>query len=287
MFVLRAIGRFFAKIGRWIRDTAWVQPLLIVGGIFAIIFSIPKIVEMVDKMNEESNAAQTFFEKEMISGQGENGKLSEDSALDKYLSVLENKDNKYKDANAAYADVKDVLKLNGEKRFFVLFVDQTATCDSLYTGLNYLKNNWNNNREFAALKEKGDFAYRTIYVDAIDKYDGSTNLFNDAYDRHNFETLATDLYSTQFAENKKYDLDASDHYDSLATSASGFSAGTILFFDYETPAYNNVRTYGLRSCFTSSDVAGSTDYERAQNLAKAWNESQYSVFGQDYSTSGN
>ena len=286
MFVLRAIGRFFAKIGRWIRDTAWVQPLLIVGGIFAIIFSIPKIVEMVDKMNEESNAAQTFFEKKMISGQGENGKLSEDSALDKYLSVLENRDNKYSDANAAYAEVKNVLNLNGEKRFFVLFVDKTASCDSLYTGLNYLEKNWGN-REFADLKAKGDFTYRTIYIDAVDKYDSSTNLFSDAYDRHNFETLATDLYSTQFAENKKYDLDASDHYDSLATSASGFSAGTILFFDYETPAYNNVRTYGLRSCFTTSDVAGSTDYERAQNLAKAWNESQYSVFGLDYSASEN
>ena len=40
MVVLRAIGNFFARIGRWIRDTAWVQPLLIVGGIFAIIFSM-------------------------------------------------------------------------------------------------------------------------------------------------------------------------------------------------------------------------------------------------------
>ena len=43
MKILRAIGHFFAKIGRWIANTAWVQPLLIVGGIFAIIFSIPYI----------------------------------------------------------------------------------------------------------------------------------------------------------------------------------------------------------------------------------------------------
>ena len=71
MFVLRAIGRFFAKIGRWIRDTAWVQPLLIVGGIFAIIFSIPKIVEVVEKAGEESNAAQVFFENKEIKSQGE------------------------------------------------------------------------------------------------------------------------------------------------------------------------------------------------------------------------
>ena len=278
MFVLRAIGRFFAKIGRWIRDTAWVQPLLIVGGIFAIIFSIPKIIEAVEDGTNENNAAQTFFENKMISGQGEKEKISEDSALDKYFSILENKDNKYTTKEAAYADVKDVLKLGDAQRFFVLFVDKTESCNSLYTGLNYLKEHWDN-AEFKDLL-KGEFAYRTIFVDAIDKYDESTKLFDDAYDRHNFETLASDLYATKFAENKHYD--ESDHYDSLATSASGFNVGTVLFFDYTADAYEGVETFGLRSCFTSSDIAGSTEYERAQNLANAWGEAQYSPFGPDY-----
>ena len=48
MKVLRAIGGFFAKIGRWIANTAWIQPLLIVGGIFGIIFSIPYIKQAID-----------------------------------------------------------------------------------------------------------------------------------------------------------------------------------------------------------------------------------------------
>lgn len=279
MFVLKAIGRFFAKIGRWIRDTAWVQPLLIVGGIFAIIFSIPRIVSWVENMNEESNAAQTFFESKIISAQGKEGKLSEGSVLDNYLSILENKDGTYTNAAAAYSAVNDTLKLNNEKRFFVIFVDSTSSCDSLYLGLNYLKNNWSND-EFKNLK--GEFSYRTIYLDTVDKYDEETKLFDDVYSRHNFENLASDLYSTKFAENKNYDEGASDHYDSLATSASGFTAGTILFFDYETAGYEGVSTYGLRSCFTSSDVAGASDYERAQNLAKAWGEAQYSVFGPEY-----
>lgn len=281
MFVLKAIGRFFAKIGRWIRDTAWVQPLLIVGGIFAIIFSIPKIVEVVKKTTETSNAAQTFFENKMISGQGEKEKLSEGSQLDNFLSVLEDKDNKYTTSDAAFADVKSALKLNdNEKRFFVLFVDKSSSCDALYTGLNYLKNNWKDNDEFKDLE--GDFAYRTIYIDAIDKYDESTKLFDDAYDRHNFEKFATDLYATKFAENKRYDQGAGDHYDVLATSASGFSVGTILYFNYAAEAYQGVSTYGLRSCFTISDVAGASDYERAQKLAKAWGEAEYSEFGDNY-----
>ena len=279
MFVLKAIGRFFAKIGRWIRDTAWVQPLLIVGGIFAIIFSIPKIVSWVDSMNEESNAAQTYFEKKIVNSQGKEGDLSKDSALDKFLSVLSNNDNAYDTKEKSYDAINDALKLNGEKHFFVLFVDKTDSCNALYTGLNYLESNWEND-EFKDLK--GKFTYRAIYTDAIDDYDESTNLFEDAYDRYNFETLASDLYSTQFAENKRYDQGDANHYDVLASSASGFAVGTVLYFDYEADAYDNVSTFGLRSCFTSSDVAGSSEYERAQKLAEAWGEAQYSPFGVDY-----
>ena len=278
MIVLKAIGRFFAKIGRWIRDTAWVQPLLIVGGIFAIIFSIPKIVDAFKKIGEESNAAQTFFENKVISSQGKEGKLSKDSALDNYFSVLENT---YSNKDEAYNAVNNVLKVDN-KQFFVVFVDKTTACDSLYTGLNFLEDNWDN-AEFKELKVQGKFTYRTIYVDAVDKYDEETKLFEDVYNRHNFENFVADLYSTQFAENKSYDQDAGDHYDSLATSASGFAVGTVLYFDYEAEAYAGVGTYGLRSCFTSADVAGASDYERAQSLAKAWTEAQYSVFGTDYS----
>ena len=43
MKVLSAIGGFFARIGRWIKETAWIQPLLIVGAIFAVIFAIPHV----------------------------------------------------------------------------------------------------------------------------------------------------------------------------------------------------------------------------------------------------
>ena len=43
MNILRKIATPFVAIWRWIKETAWVQPLLIVGIIFAIIFSIPSI----------------------------------------------------------------------------------------------------------------------------------------------------------------------------------------------------------------------------------------------------
>lgn len=51
--VFGAIGGFFKRIWRWIAETAWIQPLLIVGLIFGVIFSIPSISSWI------ANAAAT------------------------------------------------------------------------------------------------------------------------------------------------------------------------------------------------------------------------------------
>ncbi len=50
-----AIGRFFAKIWNWIKETAWVQPLLIVGLIFGVIFSIPAITKGIKQLQENGS----------------------------------------------------------------------------------------------------------------------------------------------------------------------------------------------------------------------------------------
>lgn len=51
--VFGAIGGFFKRVWRWIAETAWIQPLLIVGLIFGVIFSIPSISSWI------ANAAAT------------------------------------------------------------------------------------------------------------------------------------------------------------------------------------------------------------------------------------
>src|SRR5574344_2355941 len=61
MIVLKAIGNFFVKIWRWIKNTAWVQPLLIVGLIFAVIFSISPITKWIQGMADDSNSAASFY----------------------------------------------------------------------------------------------------------------------------------------------------------------------------------------------------------------------------------
>ena len=41
MYILKSLSAAFSRFWCWIRETAWVLPLLIVVGIFAVIFSIP------------------------------------------------------------------------------------------------------------------------------------------------------------------------------------------------------------------------------------------------------
>lgn len=277
MVVLKAIGSFFAKIGRWIKETAWVQPLLIVGAIFGIIFAIPKIVDAVKDANSDSNAAQTFFEKNEISSQGKENKLSEDSQLDKFLTILEDKES---DADEVYKNLNSLLGLNS-KQFFLIFVDSTNVCDPLFNGFNYLKNNWKND-EFKDGVGDSKFTYRTIYVDKIDKYDDKTNLWNDVYSRHLglVEQMASELSYTQFAQNKNY---TEGYYDKLvAEDGSGFYQGTVIYFDFTKDAYENVATPGLRTFMTSGDVGGATAYNKAQNLYSCWIEQEGTEWGINY-----
>ena len=83
MKILRAIGGFFAKIGRWIANTAWVQPLLIVGGIFGIIFSIPYIKKGIEGLQADTTDYHyEYFKDHALS-------LKKDGAADKLLHYLD------------------------------------------------------------------------------------------------------------------------------------------------------------------------------------------------------
>ena len=57
-----AIGRFFKKIWEWIKNTAWVQPLLIVAIIFGVIFSINPITDAIKEAIEADDTGEFYEE---------------------------------------------------------------------------------------------------------------------------------------------------------------------------------------------------------------------------------
>lgn len=233
MVVLRAIGAFFARIGRWIRDTAWVQPLLIVGGIFAIIFSIPSITKWVQSWFSTGDAAVSFYKNAGYKklSNGDNNGVGSDA--DKLLSFIFSEDKS-----------EEQYKQFGEK-FFVTFVQEDcSTCSSIYKGWKTAKDNWGKSTGFKSVKNtktgevvyanKGDFKMYTIFVDQTN--DDSKNYFTLLHDK---------VYSAQWAdlstlENPYKTNNSSISYDGLASSeeedlsgGSVFTSPTTLLFDRE------------------------------------------------------
>ncbi len=63
--VLNAIGKFFGRIWGWIKNTAWIQPLLIVGIIFGLIMSIKPITKLIQKVTDVTTDS-TFYKDNLL-----------------------------------------------------------------------------------------------------------------------------------------------------------------------------------------------------------------------------
>ena len=273
MKVLSAIGGFFARIGRWIKETAWIQPLLIVGAIFAVIFAIPHIIDGVKSWFDESDAANKYFAKYQLSLENADvipdGEFVGTSEVDVLFTNIE------KD------DTEAVTSKYGE-RFFIAFVqEENSSCKDLYGGLKMFQDKWEaNNAEFVPLD--GEFKLLTIYTDSISTVDDETNLFNEVWSNHIelFEDFARSDYleNTFYAKNKNYNTDnyANTFVGSSDTKTCPMSAPLVMYFDYtDKNVVPNQRIKGLSDVLFTVD--GSSDLEKARTLRDCWSHSD--IFG--------
>ena len=60
MNTLKRINGLFTKFWRWIKETAWVQPLLIVGGIFGLVL-LAVILRYVSYSLKAGSSRSAFF----------------------------------------------------------------------------------------------------------------------------------------------------------------------------------------------------------------------------------
>ena len=276
MKVLSAIGRFFARIGRWIKETAWIQPLLIVGAIFALIFAIPHIINGVKGLFDESDAANKYFAKYQLSLKNAD-ELENDvgtSEVDKLFTYLTDETKTAEDVKKEYAE-----------RFFVAFIEKdNSSCKDLYGGLKTFQDKWSeNNAEFNLKSDEwGQFKLYTVYMDSISTKDDETNLFDKVWNTHYelFETMSDGTYlpNTWYAKNKGY---KESNYISAFTSDKDkecpMSAPTLMFFDFsDKNPIDNQKVKGLSDVIFTVD--GSSDLERARTLKRCWTHTN--IFGE-------
>jgi len=272
MKVLSAIGAFFARIGRWIKETAWIQPLLIVGAIFAIIFAIPHIIDGVKGWFDESDAANKYFNKYSLSLNNaieKEGAFVGTSKVDELLTYMED------------GETDKITSLYGQ-RFFLAFVEESSSsCKDLYGGLKMFQDKFSKNDEFKGLE--GSFKLLTIYTDTTEKVDDEdVNLFDRVWSNHYslFETMADGTYlpNTFYAKNKNY---SKSNYESAFISESlsecPISEPLLIYFDYtDGNKVVNQKVKGLSDVIFSVD--GSSDLEKARTLKNCWAHTD--IFGE-------
>ena len=275
MNILKSINATFNKFWRWIKETAWVQPLLIVGGIFAIIFSISRFNSWFSVMAVGTSTG--YFNSYRISLENE-GTAAYETAADKLTDSINNDSF---DDYASYEELKAELDDKGiiadyGIKYFLLFVEEDcAGCTNAENAFKLLEDGWN--KPTFEFKDKNPLAIKSIFADELSTNDKDYELDEDSkafyryvkkFDERDFWTRAAGrLEGRPYKDNKSV---GTSKYESLENAeASSWETPTIFLVDWTEAAYN-AGIAGISEVlfgFTS----GTTDYERATLLQDMWN----------------
>jgi hypothetical protein len=245
-------GRVFGGLWNWIKETAWVQPLLIVGSIFAIIFSIPTITEWVNGIAESINSPESYYRNFQKKLEGE-----EDSDAQKLI-----------DAMIANSDEF------GEK-FMVVFVQ--VNCQFCKDAQPALKELVENTSRYYGTQESdsisqvtkeqfGTFKFYTIFTD--ETYDYPEDTTTTPFER--FLQRNTDFLekTADVARNSPYKVNnqlTDIQIDTLESAESNaIPTPTVIMYDLS----DNSPEEGISELLIS--IPGANFYDKAVTLSDAW-----------------
>ena len=219
MKILRAIGAFFAKIGRWIANTAWVQPLLIVGGIFAIIFSIPYIKKAIEDGQVDNTDYNYAYYQDRALGLAEGGKA------DKLLGYLEDFENS-----------KESIKSEFGTQFMLAFVQKNCqNCKDGVAGFkNVAKKSFENKfKLYTILVDKTDDEGEYLAKELIRKHEV---LFDDLAGAYGDNTEDYPLYINKPSIKSSYSDKIKNFAEATLDTGEGFETPTLFMIDVEKEA---------------------------------------------------
>ena len=254
MVVLSAIGRFFKKIWDWIRQTAWIQPLLIVGVIFGVIFSIPSIVKAVQNGKRDKATYAAYYHNYKYSLEGGAESKADTLTDDLYEVIRDN--SKVDDFKSKHGDLGD--------KFFLAYVEKDCTpCE-------------NAKEAFAKYeKENSDFHLVTIFTDdETSESEESKSAFGKYLDRHLdfFAEVGSIAYETDYFKNGYIsDADGSALHGFIDADLETFEAPSILFVELSLSDAEVTRGYSVGVTEIMFGVDGESKGERTRTLDDCWN----------------
>jgi hypothetical protein len=258
---MKLIGAFFQRIfggfWSWIKETAWVQPLLIVGVIFAVIFSIPTISTWIQGIADNINSPETYYRTQQRKLEGPNDDEEESDAQKLVDAMLD---------GVAYED--------NEK--FILFFVQTGCggCEELQPAVKLISENtsrfYGTRRSGSTVipvtaTDFGTFKFYTIFVDEEFANDPTPTVtpFQRFLNRNSaFREAVSDVAKDSYYFENGF-ITQTDVVNRIeAATEGGFITPTAIVYDLTSP-YD-----GIAELFFN--VPGSTSYDKATFLSNAW-----------------
>jgi len=257
MNILRAIGAFFAKIWRWIKQTAWVQPLLIVALIFGVMFSIKPIYNAIKNAKSDSSSVETYYRRFQISLVG-----GEKSDADEFTRQLEASMGEHKNK------IDQSKFATGDKFFFMYVQENCDKCTEAKGGFETFEDHYND------IYQASGFKLVTIFSDEItdDASDDGT-AFTDYLDRNKqfFASAGGAIDDSPFVQSGGV---TDEELSGICEPDPDNFVGTPLIFMVDFTDGIDEIYRGITDGFIGTREVGdysNSDAKRARFLADCWN----------------
>ncbi len=290
MNVLKKLGTPFVAVWRWIKETAWVQPLLIVGIIFAIIFSIPSITKWVQSW-DFGDDSYDWLNSNRLSLEGCTKDSTKGEAAE-FFQAFETAQNNWNNGNKEEAR-RELNKYTGDSnKMFLYFVQENEASKNINAANKMLvEKYWDEKvvkeanevfgEENASAHIANKFKYKTIFTDQKITTDENDHQYDEhtAYEYLIKSGTFSNFYSTVYGayQNSTYyqnivsgkvsntNVDTyKSNIDSLRTTANP-TAPTLFIIDL-----TDVNTSKSIISNVVFSIDGTTVYERCDFLAQAW-----------------
>lgn len=244
--IILFFSRLFGGIWNWIKETAWVQPLLIVSFIFSIIFSIPTISSWIQDIADDLTSPEAYYRNFQVSLRNDEG-----SEAQKLVDAM----------------MDDAPYQNNEK-FLLVFVDSTCSaCKTLQPAIKLLVEN---TRQYYNPDNFESFKVYTIFRD--EEFENTASSINAKTPFERFldrnDEFLTRLYEVGFLESD-YAFNTNvpetgNDYESFIAPTPSVPTPTVVLYDITE---NSVRT-GIRDVIIG--VPGSDSQSRAELISDMW-----------------
>ena len=259
MVVLSAIGRFFKKIWDWIKQTAWIQPLLIVGIIFGVIFSIPSIVKAVKANKQERSTYAAYYHNFQLSLEGGKDSEADKFTNDLYKVMYDDSEANLEAFHSAHGDLGN--------KFFVAYVAKDCDkCESAKEGFKKFQDDFS---KYVDADETEKFGFVTIFTDEeTSETEEDQTAFVKYLERHQDFFAEVGSRASEFDYVKQNHVSESDITAMEVADPDDFLTPTIFFVELGTTG--KALDFGSGVTELMFGVSGSDKSSKAMTLSDCW-----------------